>query len=148
MLSGEYTHSIDSKGRLIVPAKLREQLGEQFVVTVGFDSCLFVFQKTEWEMFERQLRSLDLFNADAREINRVFAGSAQECTPDKMGRILLPAGLRDYAGLKKDVVLVGVLNRVEIWDGEAWNARNSNNRKNMDDIAARLQNLGVSLQQG
>ena len=148
MLSGEYNHSIDTKGRVIIPAKFREQLGNEFMITKGLDNCLFVFPKNEWEKFEGRLNSLNMFNKDARELIRVFVGGSVASTLDKTGRTLVPPALRDYANLEKEVVLVGVLNRIEIWDKTAWDDVNANVSQNMDDIAARLQDIGVNLNAG
>ena len=115
MFMGEYFHTIDGKGRLIIPAKFREALGEQFIVTKGLDHCLFVYPVTEWNVLEQKLRALPFTQPDVRAFVRFFFSGATECELDKQGRILLPANLRDYAQLEKDLVLVGVSSRVEIW---------------------------------
>ena len=112
MLTGEYNHSIDSKGRLIIPAKFREILGDSFVITKGLDNCLFVYPDNEWKLFEEKLRTLPLTNKNARTFTRFFLGSAVEGVLDKQGRVLISSALRDFAGLEKEVVLVGVLDRV------------------------------------
>ena len=116
MFMGEYSHSIDAKGRLIMPAKYREQLGSEFVVTKGLDGCLFVYPQEEWQSIETKFREVPLTTKDARKFSRFFFAGAAACEIDKQGRILLPSVLREFAGLEKDVVLVGVLNRIEIWD--------------------------------
>ena len=114
MFMGEYNHTIDTKGRLIVPAKFRESLGEEFVVTKGLDGCLFVYDEAEWSAFEEKLKTLPITNKDARNFVRFFLAGATTVEVDKQGRILLPSVLRTFAGLDKDVVLIRVANRVEI----------------------------------
>ena len=111
MLTGEFNHSIDSKGRLIIPSKLRESLGEHFVITKGMDGCLFLYPDNEWKAFEEKLRTLPLTNKKARDFKRFFLGSATEGELDKQGRVLISSSLRAYADLEKEVVLAGVLTR-------------------------------------
>ena len=118
MFMGEYNHTIDAKGRVIVPSKFRETLGDEFVVTKGLDGCLFVYDNNEWTAFEEKLKSLPITNKEARQFVRFFLAGAASVEVDKQGRILLPAVLRDFAGITKDAVLVGVGNRVEIWSKE------------------------------
>lgn len=141
MFMSEYNHSIDAKGRVIVPAKFREALGEEFVVTKGLDGCLFVFPNDEWKAFEEKLKSLPMSNKDARQFVRFFLAGAATVEVDKQGRILLPNGLREFAYLEKDVVVVGVGNRVEIWDKNRWNE--STTYDDMDEIADHMSNLGL-----
>ncbi len=136
MFMGEYNHTIDAKGRLIVPAKFREQLGEEFVVTKGLDGCLFVYPKEEWKVLEEKLRGLPLMHKEARKFSRFFLAGAASLEIDKMGRILLPQVLREFAGLTKEVVLAGVLERVEIWDKEKWN--DAGRYDDMDEIAEHM----------
>ena len=107
MFIGEYSHTIDAKGRLIVPSKFREQLGDEFVVTKGLDGCLFVYENSEWKSFEEKLHALPLTNANARKFSRFFLAGACACEVDRQGRILIPSVLREFAHLEKDVVLVG-----------------------------------------
>ena len=109
MFMGEYNHTVDLKGRLIVPAKFREQLGDEFVVTKGLDGCLFVYTSEEWHNIEEKFRNISMTSKDARKFSRFFFAGAASCELDKQGRILLPPVLREYANLTKDVVLVGVL---------------------------------------
>ena len=144
MFIGEYSHTIDAKGRLIVPSKFREQLGDEFVVTKGLDGCLFVYENTEWKSFEEKLHALPLTNANARKFTRFFLAGANACEVDKQGRILLPPVLREYADLQKDVVLVGVLSRVEIWSKDRW-LENTYDEDEMDDIAEHMAELGFSI---
>lgn len=141
MFMGEYNHTVDAKGRLIVPSKFREQLGEEFVVTKGLDGCLFVYENTEWKALEEKLHALPLTNANARKFSRFFLAGATACEVDKQGRILLPAVLREFAKIDKEAVLVGVGSRIEIWSREVWNA--SNTYDDMDEIAENMEGLGI-----
>lgn len=145
MFMGEYNHTIDTKGRLIIPSKFREGLGETFVVTKGLDGCLFVFSNEEWTAFELKLKSLPLTNKNARQFARFFVAGATPCELDKQGRVLLPGTLREFAGLEKDVVLTGMLNRIEIWSKEKWNENNSLDDEAMDEIAEQMTDLGLSI---
>ena len=145
MFMGEYSHTIDTKGRLIIPSKFREELGETFVVTKGLDGCLFVFSDEEWRAFEIKLKSLPLTNKNARQFARFFVAGATPCELDKQGRILLPATLREFAGLEKDVVLTGMLNRIEIWSKDKWNENNSLDDVAMDEIAEQMTDLGLGI---
>lgn len=145
MLSGEYNHTIDAKGRIIIPSKFRDKLGENFVVTKGLDGCLFVYPNEEWKAFEEKLGTLPLTNRDSRNFVRFFLGSAVECDLDKQGRALLSAALKTYAELEKEVVLVGVLNRIEIWDKSRWENNNAAACENMDEIAEHMEDLGLRI---
>lgn len=120
MFMGEYQHAVDAKGRLIIPAKLRDGLGERFIATKGLDKCLFVFPLKEFEAVSEKLRALGMANSQARAFNRMFFSGATECELDPQGRILLPGNLREYAAIDKEVVILGVENRVEIWAQERW----------------------------
>lgn len=143
MFMGEYNHTIDAKGRLIVPSKFREQLGSEFVVTKGLDGCLFVYSNEEWQRIETTFREKPLTSKDARKFLRFFFAGAATCEVDKQGRILLPANLREYAGIDKDVVSVGVLSRVEIWSKERW--QDSSDYEDMDEIAEHMAELGLGI---
>ena len=143
MFMGEYNHTIDTKGRLIVPAKFRESLGEHFVITKGLDGCLFVYDNSEWENFEQKLKSLPITNKDARQFVRFFLAGAATVEVDKQGRILVPAVLREFAELEKDVVLVGVASRIEIWSKDKWNENCTYD--DVEDIAESMAELGISL---
>ena len=143
MFMGEYNHTIDAKGRLIVPSKFRELLGNGFVVTKGLDGCLFVYPNEEWATIEEKFRSIPLTTKDARKFSRFFFAGAASCEVDKQGRILLPQGLREYAGLQKDVVLAGVLSRIEIWSKERW--QDTNAYDDMDEIAEHMAGLGLNI---
>ena len=145
MLMGEYNHTIDAKGRLIVPAKFREVLGDEFVVTKGLDNCLFVYPNDEWQKFEEKLQTLPLTNKNARQFTRFFLAGAASVEVDKQGRILLPSVLREFAGLEKDVVLVGVASRIEIWSKDRWLQSISTYDDDMDEVAANMESLGFSI---
>lgn len=143
MLLGEYNHNLDVKGRVSIPAKFREDLGEAFIVTKGLDNCLFVYSKKEWETFETKLKTLPLTNPNARNFIRFFFSGATECELDKQGRINIPQNLRDYAGLSKEVYVIGVSTRVEIWDKEKWENYTSQDNMDLDEIAGQMSNLGI-----
>ena len=140
MFMGEYNHTIDTKGRLIIPSKFRDQLGDEFIVTKGLDGCLFVFSKNEWQIFEQKLRTLPLNQKSTRKFTRFFVSGATMCELDKQGRILLPQTLREFAGLEKDVVLAGNLNRIEIWSKANWEENSAYD--DMDDIAEQMTDFG------
>jgi len=143
MFSGEYNHTIDAKGRLIIPAKFRESLGEGFTITKGLDGCLFVYSAKEWTTFQEKLSTLPLTNKSARQFIRFFVASADTCDLDKQGRILVPSALREFAGLEKDVVLTGMIDRIEIWNKTMW--VNNNSYEDMDDIAEQMTELGLNI---
>ena len=143
MFMGEYNHTIDAKGRLIVPAKFREALGDEFVVTRGLDDCLFVFPNEGWKVFEEKLSTLPVANKNARRFARFFLSGAATVELDKQGRILIPTTLREYGALEKEVVFIGVANRVEIWSIERW--ENSAVMDDMDEIAESMDELGLSI---
>lgn len=142
MLIGEYEHSLDAKGRLIMPAKLRENIGEKFVLTKGLDGCLFAFSAAEWDNFEEKLKSLPLSNKNSREFTRFFLSGATECEIDKQGRFLIPNNLRVAADLIKDTIIIGVGTRIEIWDKEKWMTYSSDNIS-VEDIAENMTMLGI-----
>lgn len=141
MFMGEYNHGIDAKGRIIVPAKFRESLGETFVVTMGLDGCLFLYPQEEWDRFAADLKSLP-GSREARQLQRYFMAGAALCDVDKQGRVLIPQKLRDHAGLKKEIVFVGVMNKIEIWSKERWEENNVFD--NMDEAAEKMSELGLS----
>ena len=141
MFMGEHNYTIDEKGRLIIPSRFRELLGEEFVLTRGLDGCLSIYPMDEWAAFEEKLRALPLTNKDARTFSRFFVAGATTCQLDKQGRILVPQTLRQFAGLEKDVVLTGNLNRIEVWSKEKWSE--NSNYDDMDSIAESMQNIGI-----
>lgn len=124
VLLGEYQHTVDTKGRLFLPAKFREELGETVVFTKGLDACLFGYSLSEWSVLEEKLKKLPLAKPEARAFARFFFAGAAEIGYDKQGRILLPPVLREHARLEKEVVVIGVSNRIEIWSQDAWQAYN------------------------
>ncbi len=142
MFMGEYNHSIDAKGRVIVPSKFREQLGEEFVITKGFDGCLYGYTMEEWANIEEKFKSVNLTSKDARKFLRFFFSGAATCEVDKQGRILIPTVLREYAGLDKDIVSAGVYSRIEIWSKDRWE---ENSYDDMDEIAENLAEIGISI---
>ena len=144
MFTGEYNHTVDTKGRLIVPSLYREQLGVSFVVTKGLDGCLFVYSETEWNKLEEKLANLPLTNQGARKFSRFLHAGAVYCETDRQGRILLPANLRDFAGIVKEAVLIGNGNHVEIWSAENW-AKELEIENTAEDIAAGLDGLGFGI---
>lgn len=145
MFMSQYNHTIDAKGRVIIPAKFREKLGDSFVITKGLDGCLYGYAEAEWKSFEEKLGTLPITNRDSRQFTRFFLAGAAECELDKQGRILIPSVLREFAGLEKDVVLVGVASKIEIWSKERWDEANEAYEDNMDDIAKNLESLGFSI---
>ena len=138
MLMGEFQHNLDAKGRLFMPVKLREALGTKFVLTKGLDGCLFVYDLEQWRLLEAKLNSLPMTRKGARDFNRFFF-----C--DKQGRVLLPVNLREFAGLDKNAVIVGVGNRAEIWDAERWNAYNEENAEDVGELAEQLADLDLGI---
>ena len=138
MLIGEYNPSIDLKGRLHFPARLREDLGDKFIVTKGLDNCLFVYSLSEWAELEAKIKALPM--SRSRTMQRFFFAGAVEVEPDKQGRILIPANLREYAHLDKDVTVVGASVRAEIWDTAQYQALCS--EVSADDVAAAMDELG------
>ncbi len=138
MFLGEYRHSIDDKGRMIVPAKFREPLGPSFVVTRGLDHCLFVYPKSEWDKLEGQLKELPFTKKDARAFTRFFFSGAAECELDKQGRINVPNHLREYAKLEKECVVIGVSSRVEVWSKTLWEEYVSDSEDSFAEIAENL----------
>jgi len=141
MFMGEYNHTVDEKGRLIIPAKFREELGNEFVITKGLDDCLFVYNNTEWKALEDKLRALPLTNKNARTFARFMLGGAATVELDKQGRILIPQVLRNFAFLDKEIVLVGIANRIEIWNKTKWDA--ASNIDDMESIAEQMADLGI-----
>ena len=125
MFMNQYNHTVDAKGRLIIPSKFRDVLGDEFVVTKGLDGCLFVYDNEDWNEFAEKLTKLPIINDNARDFARFFLAGATNVEVDKQGRILLPANLREFAGLDKDVVLAGVGSRIEIWSKSAWDEAGS-----------------------
>lgn len=143
MFMGEHQHTIDAKGRLILPAKFRDLLGSSFIATKGLDNCLFVYPLDEWAILESKLRKLPLAKPEARAFTRFFFAGAVEMEYDKQGRILLPPNLRSYAKLEKNVVVIGVSNRIELWDQASWEEYNAATAPTVAEIAEQLADLGI-----
>lgn len=141
MLIGEYEHSLDVKGRLIMPAKLRADMGERFIVTKGLDGCLFAFSQKEWENFETKLKALPLSDKNARNFVRFFLSGATECEIDKQGRFLIPNNLRIAANLEKEVIIIGVGTRLELWNKTTWEKCDED--ISADEIAENMSLLGI-----
>lgn len=138
MLIGEYYHTLDKKGRVIVPSRFREKLGESFLVTRGLDSCLFLYPRQEWESLENKLKNLPFTKAETRAFLRIFFSGASEVEIDKQGRILVPSLLREHAHLNKDVVFIGVSNRAEIWGKEIWEEYSNKSNLSFEQVAESL----------
>lgn len=142
MFIGEYTYSLDTKRRLGIPAKLRKSLGNKAVITRGLDNCLFLFSVNEWEKLAKRLSELPFQKADARGFSRFMLAGATEVAIDSLGRILVPDYLKKYAGLKKQTIIAGISNRVEIWDEAKWKSYTQKSEKGMEDMAERLTEVG------
>lgn len=143
MFMGEFQHNIDTKGRIIVPAKFREELGDTFVITRGLDQCLFAYPMNEWKLLEEKLKKLPLTKKDARAFTRFFFSGAVECEIDKQGRINIPQPLRNYAVLDKECVVIGVSNRVEFWASENWEDYFSDSEASFAEIAENLMDFDI-----
>jgi len=138
MFMGEFRHSIDSKGRLIVPSKFREGLGDSFVVTRGLDHCLFAYPFEEWRNLEQKLKQLPMNRGDARAFMRLLFSGAVDVEIDKQGRVLIPQNLRDYARLDREVVVLGVSSRVEVWSQELWEKYSDEATESFEELAEKL----------
>lgn len=143
MFIGEFQHSIDDKGRLIMPSKCRELLGDRFMITKGLDGCLFVYPKEEWKSLEDKLKNLPFTKKDARAFARFFFSGASECEADKQGRILINGVLRDYAKITKDVVIIGAGTRLEIWSREIWEGYSQDVAGNYEELAEKMVELDL-----
>ncbi|MDO5301611.1 MAG: division/cell wall cluster transcriptional repressor MraZ [Tissierellia bacterium] len=143
MFYGEVKHALDIKGRLIVPAQFREGLLPEFVMTKGLDHSIFVFPQGEWRVMEEKLRALPLTHRDARAFVRYFFSGAHAGTVDKQGRIRIPQNLMEYAGLTKQVMIIGVGSRLELWSEEQWQNYNNDEQLSYDNIAEKLADLGI-----
>lgn len=143
MFIGEYQHSLDNKGRIIIPSKFRDGLGPAFIMTKGLDNCLFIYPQKEWNVLEEKLKSLPLTNRDARAFVRFFFAGATECELDKQGRILIPANLREHSKLEKEAVIIGVSTRVEIWSKTEWDMYNEDDSLSYESIAEKMAELGI-----
>lgn len=143
MFIGEYQHTLDTKGRIIIPSKFREDLGANFVITKGLDSCLFVYPMEEWKIIQDKLKTLPFTNKDARAFIRFFFSGASEVSLDKQGRVLIPFNLREHSKLEKDAVIIGVATRIEIWSKKQWQDYNEDDNLSYDKIAEKMAELGI-----
>ncbi|OGD65814.1 cell division/cell wall cluster transcriptional repressor MraZ [Candidatus Berkelbacteria bacterium RIFCSPHIGHO2_12_FULL_36_9] len=143
MFIGEYSHSIDPKGRLAIPVKMRAKLDEGAVVTKGLDNCLFVYPREEWQKLAEKLSTLPLTDSKSRAFSRLMLAGAMEVEFDKQGRILLPGYLREFASLKFEAVVAGLYNRIEIWNAEAWKSFKAQSEQNTEEITEHLSQLGI-----
>lgn len=141
MFMGQYEHGIDEKGRIIIPTKLRDALGDSFVLTCGTDGCLFVYPMPEWNKFVEKLQTLP-GTKEARMMQRFFMANAVDCEMDKQGRVMIPTKLREQAAINKDVVTVGVVNKIEIWSKERWTENSSID--SVDDIVDKMTEFGLN----
>ena len=147
MFMGEYAHSIDAKGRVILPADFRQELGVSFIITKGLDGSLFLFPQAAWDEFAAKLRTLSIADPNARAFARFFIAGARTLACDKQGRFLVPANLRTYAniGLKQDVILTGADARIEVWDKEKWLSYAGEVDPNITEISKQLSSYGISI---
>lgn len=141
MFTGEYNHTIDQKGRLIIPNKFRNLLGDVFVITKGIDDCLEIYDKATWDDFAEKINSLPYSNPSAREFKRIFIGRACDLIPDKMGRVQLSVAIRNVVGLKQDITFLGVGNHIEVWDTETF--KKKNNFDDTADLSKKMEGLGI-----
>lgn len=143
MYKGKYVHTIDAKGRLIVPSKFRDQLGDNFVVTKGADGCLTVYDEEGWKAFEETLQAMPMNHKEVRQVARFFLSGAADVEVDKQGRILIPQDLRDYAALEKDVILTGMADKIEIWSKERFEAESED--QNIADTLEKMADWGIRI---
>lgn len=143
MFIGEFKHNLDVKGRMAVPAKFRNKLGINAIITRGLDHCLFIFNSKEWEILAQKLISLPLAQANSRAFVRLMLAGAVDAEVDKQGRILIPDYLREYAGLKKETIVIGLYNRIEIWDSNTWKQYKIKTEASSEEIAEKLGELGI-----
>lgn len=142
MLIGEFQHTLDEKGRLTIPARFREDLGDRFILTKGLDGCLFGYPLTEWKNLEAKLRALPVTKADARAFVRLLLAGASECELDSQGRFVLPNSLREHAGIHKEVVITGVSTRIEIWSKQRWEEYRNKAEEQFEAVAEGIEGLG------
>lgn len=143
MLIGEFQHSLDNKGRVIIPSKFRDELSEDFVMTKGLDNCLFIYPKNEWEKITNKIKELPMTSKPVRAFVRTFFSGAVDQTLDKQGRILIPQNLREHANITKDAVIIGVSTRVEVWSVENWNSYQNAEALSYEDMAEKMAELGI-----
>lgn len=142
MFTGSHEHAVDNKGRIIIPSKFREELGEKFIITLGVDGCLFIYPMNKWEEFVLKLQGLQTSKLESRQLQRYFLAYASEVEFDKQGRVLIPSGLREKAEIQKNVILVGMIGKIEIWDKDKWD--NNRSFKDMAEVAKKMEELDLS----
>jgi len=143
LFCGEFQHTIDPKGRVIIPAAFRNELGVKFMITKGLEGCLFIFSQAQWDSLVSKIETLPLSNSNARAFNRFFFSTASECELDKNCRILVPQALRTHADLEKDISIIGVGTRVEVWSKDKWEKYTQDDSLNPDSIAETMAMLGI-----
>ena len=143
MFLGEYEHTVDDKGRLTIPAKFREELEGGVVITRGLDGCLWAYTRSEWEVLAEKISKLPTTNPAARDFARFMFANAFDSIPDRQGRVLIPQNLRDHADIQNETVVIGVMNRVEIWRPDKWAEVSNRVGQDTDAVAAQLQDLGI-----
>ncbi len=143
MFIGEYSYTIDQKKRLAVPAKFRKDLGKKAIITRGIDNCLVIYTAKEWEKVVERLENLPTSQVDARSFVRIMLSGAVEAELDKLGRVLIPDYLKEYAGLKKEIAILGISNKIEVWDSAKWQAYKQKTEAEVGDMAERLKELGI-----
>lgn len=143
MFLGEISHSLDSKGRIVIPSKFREELGSNFVITKGIDKCLCAYPLSEWKVLQEKSKNLPVTLRGGRKFTRFLFSGATECEPDKQGRILLPQNLRDYAGITDEIVSIGLNNRIEIWNKQSWTEYNDEENYIDEELAEKLFEFGI-----
>jgi MraZ protein len=143
MLIGQYEHTIDAKKRLALPAKFRGELGDKIIITRGIEGCLAVYTESEWKIMSDKLATLTISQSEARSFTRMILAGAMEVSLDKLGRILVPDYLKEYANLKKNVIVCGLSNRLEIWDAYKWEIYKKEAEKGVDEIVSKLGGLGI-----
>jgi len=143
MFLGEYQHNLDTKGRIAIPSKFRQQLSGKAIITRGLDRCLFVFTSKEWETFAQKIIALPIARSDSRAFTRLMLAEATDVEVDKQGRVLVPAYLREYARLGKEAVITGLYNRFEIWNSDSWKEYKAKTESSGDDIAEKLGEMGI-----
>ena len=143
MFIGEYSYTIDHKKRLSIPSKFRKSLGKKAIITRGLDNCLVVYPISEWQKLTKKLENLPSGKIDARGFSRIILSGAVDVNFDKLGRILIPDYLKKYAGLKKDIVVIGLSNKIEVWDARIWKEYRERTEKGIGDMVSRLEELGI-----
>ncbi|MBU4458100.1 MAG: division/cell wall cluster transcriptional repressor MraZ [Candidatus Omnitrophica bacterium] len=145
MFYGEFEHALDRKGRIIIPSKFRDALKEHYIerffITRGLDKCLFMFVEDEWRSQEQKFKAMSFTKSEFRRFNRIYFSGASDLIPDKQGRILIPLYLKEYAGIKRDVFIIGVSNRIEIWGRENWKEYYQTSKDTFEDVAEKLIDL-------